>query len=780
MKNPLALAFALAWAAAAAAATWLPDAGALSSLPVLFLLLALLLSRRRREWSALVCAALALSAALALRTTVRGGGFVAECQDPLPEREVLTLAGTLAEFPVIERDATRLTLATDEIRRGRRAERRRLKIAVWVPGRIDHLDRGDGLSLAASFPPRHTFANFGPDPFATARLVSGVHFSGFCKDYRLIERTSRAPLFWRAIGDWRRAIRRAIGERYPRPGGGTDAGGVFLLATVIGDRGELDPELRRTLVRSGSYHLIAISGANVGMVALFCLWLLRGLGVRRRARLLLTAVLLLCYLALSGFDPSEQRAVIMALAFFAARALSREIHPFNLLGLAGIVVLVLDPLSAIDPGFALTFGLTAAILWGRRLILPWLARLPRAGGEFLAANLSAVLASLPLSLFFFRRFAISGSLAGLLLIPMVGGVTLSGTLVMLLAPWFPGGASFVLFAVRPLLNGFLAAVAWLGGPAGLSLFRPPPSLALVIGFFVLFALAARAGPGRAKVAAIGALAALTAGLFLPPPRYRPGRLEVFFLDVGQGDAMVAVLPGGDALLIDGGGNPRSRLETGSRLILPFLIDRGIRVRWVAVSHCHPDHAAGVIELLPDLTPEEVWTGATLTGDPLYRQLRAVTPRRTRWRTVGRGFRRQEEGVTIEALAPPRPIQAEVGQNSHSLVLALADRDHRFLLTGDIAATGESALVDETPKGLAASVLKLPHHGSRGSSSEPFLDVVAPRLAVVTAGADNVYGFPHAEVLRRLADRGIPLLHTARVGAIRVGSRPGALVIEASR
>ncbi len=780
MKNPLALAFVWAWAAAAAAATWLPDGGAIWPWVASLLLGALLCSRRNLSLAALLCAALALAGALAWKATRVGERFQQELACPLPAGEVVTLRGVLIEFPVIEAESTRLVLQTETISAASGTALRRLRLAVRVPGTVDHLDRGDRLEVAASFPAPRSFSNFAPDPFENARKVSGVHFAGYVKDRRLIERTHRAPLPWRVIGAWRRAIRGQIAARYPRAGGGTDSAGVFLLATVIGDRGELDPGLRRQLIRAGAYHLIAISGANVAMLAALSLWFWGRLKVRRRGRLVLTGLLLVCFLALSGFDPSAQRAVLMALVFFAALGLSREIHPFNLLGFAGLFILTLAPLEAIDPGFALTFALTAAILWGRRRFLPWFHRLPGWGGEFLAASLAALLASFPLSLFFFRRFSVIGVLAGFVLIPLAGLVTVVGTLVMLLAPWFPTASSLVLLVARPLLRGFLAAVAWFAGPLHLSVFRPPPPLAWVVVFFALFALFAWLREGWLRKGAILALLGVTAWLLLSANRYAPDRLELVCLDVGQGEALVVVFPGGDALLVDGGGNPRSRLETGSRLVFPFLVDQGIRVRWLAASHFHPDHVAGLIELLPDLVPEEVWIGARLPGDPLYEEFLAALPAATRLREVARGFCREVAGVTVEVLAPPRVAGGNRGENADSLVIKVSDRDQRFLLTGDITAAQEGELCRENPASLSATVLKLSHHGSRGSSSEPFLDRVAPGLAVVSAGQANPYGFPHPEVLARLAKRTIPLLVTARSGAVRIVSRPGDPLIETSR
>jgi competence protein ComEC len=267
---------------------------------------------------------------------------------------------------------------------------------------------------------------------------------------------------------------------------------------------------------------------------------------------------------------------------------------------------------------------------------------------------------------------------------------------------------------------------------------------------------------------------------LPSRPYRPDRLEVYFLDVGHGDAALVVFPGGDALLIDAGGASFSDFQIGRRLVLPFLLQKRVRVRWAAVSHYHPDHAKGMAEIIAILAPDELWLSSAAAADDAYKQLLAAKPDKTIVRKIERGFVRTVGAGSVSCLSPPHFVEADAAENDHSMVLRVTDSRAAFLFSGDIEKDAEAELVDSFGPGLASPILKVPHHGSRTSSSARFLDFVHPKVAVISVPAFSSYGFPHAGVLGRLKQRGIRWLTTARSGGIKVASLPKGLEIEVSK
>ncbi|MCU0276384.1 MAG: DNA internalization-related competence protein ComEC/Rec2 [Acidobacteria bacterium] len=730
--------------------------------------------------AAYACVALALALLLAGSFLRQKQAFENGRDVRFPAQDYVTLSGRLLAYPEIGNGRSWLLLRARSGSWQRRALARELNVRVACSGDLRHLGRGDLVEIAVRVDARPASRNFFANPYENYLLVRHIGATAFCKSAQLVRVVKRAGIFWRAIGAWRERVRRAIEGRYARDGV-LRPPGVFLEATVLGDRGRLENEEQEVLIGSGVFHLLAISGANIAMLALVSLLLCRWLRFSRRARYGVTALLLLLYLAVSGFDVSAVRATLMALLFFAGRVWFMDAEPANILSFCGLLLLAANPAAFLDPGFVLTFALTAAILVGRRIFLPLLRRAPRWAGELLAANFSAALAALPLSLYFFQRYAFSGFFSGLLLAPLAAAITVCGVLLLLLAWLPPAVASLALLPAGVCLDLFFAASRWIYDHASLSVFRPPPPLhwLVLIGLSFHAVSLVKRKVGWRIVAAV-LLAVLLVFISLPPRRYDPGRLEVYFLDVGHGDAIVAVFPGGDALLVDGGGSSYSDFQVGRRLVLPFLLQKRIRVRWAAATHYHPDHVKGLAEIISILKPEELWLASAASEDDYCRQLLAAKPKSTRIRNIQRGFARHVAGCSITCLSPPLFTHAAQSANNHSMVLRVADGRVAFLLCGDIEKEVEAQLVGEPGPGLAAAVLKVAHHGSRTSSSACFLERVKPQVAVISVPAFSGYGFPHPEVVARLQQRGSRWLTTARRGGIKVASTAAGLEIEVSK
>jgi competence protein ComEC len=742
------------------------------------LFLALFLLKRYRAAYPFIALAVALLLAgsfLRVRGDFADGpGFT------VPPGEYVAISGRLLAFPEIGNGRSLLLLRSRSFAWPGRRVARELNVRVVVSGDCREFRRGDRVEIDARLDPRQVNRNFFPNPYENYLLYKNIRLTAFSKSAQLLRVTRPANAFWRAIGAWRGRVRQAIEKRYLEDGVLRPAG-VFLEATLLGDRGRLENEEQEVLIGSGVFHLLAISGANIAMLALVSLLLCRWLRFSLKLRYAVTALLLLLFLAVSGFDVSAQRAVLMALLVFAGRVWFMDAEPSNIISFCGLLLLAVNPAQFLDPGFALTFALTAAILAGRRVFLPRLCALPRWAAELLAANFSAALMALPLSLFYFQRYAFSGFLSGLLLAPLAAVVTVCGVLLLLLA-WLPATvAALALLPAGACLDVFFAASRWIYDHASLGVFRPSPPLLLLAAIGLLFFAVSREWlKWRERAAAALLLAALLCYISFPPPPYRPGRLEAYFLDVGHGDAQVIVFPAGDALLVDGGGSSFSDFQVGRRLVLPFLLQKRIRVRWAAASHYHPDHARGLAEIIGILKPDELWLSSAAVEDVYYQRLLAAKPEKTRLRKIRRGFVKKSGDGSIACLSPGDFIQASGSENNHSMVLRVADGRSSFLLPGDIEKQIEFDLADEIGPGLASSVLKLPHHGSRTSSSAPFLDAVQPQVAVISLAAFNSYGFPHREVVERLKRRGSRWLSTARSGGIMIASTPEGLEIEVSK
>lgn len=697
-----------------------------------------------------------------------------------PHLQYITLTGTLLAFPEIGNDSSVLLLRSGSFAWQNRKFERALNVRLVCRGDLRSFNRGDRVEVAARIDARRPNRNFFPNPFENYLLYKSIHFSAFSKSARLLVLTGRANWFWRGIGAWRELIRRRIEARY-QVDGVLRPPGVFLEATILGDRSRLESGEQEMLIGSGVFHLLAISGANIAILALISLLVCRWLRFSLKVKYAVTAILLLLFLTVSGFDISAQRAVLMALLLFAARVWFMDVQLSNIISFCGLLLLFFNPAQFLDPGFILTFALTAALLVGRRIFLPLLKFLPRYAAELLTANFSASLLALPLSLFFFQRYAFSGFFSGILLVPLAAAITVCGALLLLLVFLPFNAAALAMLPAGIFLDIFFKVSRWFYENLSLSIFRPPPPLLLlpVIGL-LFYAISLERWKVRHRLAAALLLAAVLCYISFPPAPYRPGRLEAYFLDVGQGDAGVVVFPGGDALLIDSGGANFSDFQAGRRLVLPFLLQKRIKVRWAAATHFHPDHARGLSEIIAILAPEELWLSSAATDDIFYQQLLAAKPKKTLIRKIQRGLVKNSGDSSITCLSPPSFIHTSQSGNNHSMVLRVSNKGHGFLFCGDIEKSVEAELAETLGPSLAGTVLKVPHHGSRTSSSARFLDLVKPRVAVISVPAYSSFGFPHAEVIHRLKQRGIRWLTTARSGGIMIASAPNGLEIEVSK
>ena len=250
-----------------------------------------------------------------------------------------------------------------------------------------------------------------------------------------------------------------------------------------------------------------------------------------------------------------------------------------------------------------------------------------------------------------------------------------------------------------------------------------------------------------------------------------GRLHATFIDVGQGDAIFVVFPRGSTLLVDAGGlGFASSFDVGDRVVAPVIRAAGFRrIDRLALTHGDPDHVGGALAILREFRPREVWEGIPVPRSEALTRLRVEAQASgARWASVHAGDRIEIDGVEVTARHPPREDwERQKVRNDDSLVLDLRWRDVSIVLTGDIGRTTERTLLALPAAPLR--ILKVPHHGSSTSSSQEFVAALRPRIAVVSAGRNNHFGHPVAEVLGRYRAIGAEIFRTDRDGAVTVES-----------
>ncbi|EIK53892.1 DNA internalization-related competence protein ComEC/Rec2 [Stutzerimonas stutzeri TS44] len=522
-----------------------------------------------------------------------------------------------------------------------------------------------------------------------------------------------------------------------------------IAALVVGDGSGLSPADWRTLQDTGTVHLMVISGQHVGMLAgllygLVALLARIGWWPRRLPWLPCACAAAfagaLGYGWLAGFEVPVQRACVMVAVVLLWRLRFRQLGVWLPLLIALNGVLLLDPLASLQPGFWLSFGavaLLALAFSGRLGAWPWWLTLPR-------AQWAMVVGLLPLMLALGLPISASGPLANLLAVPWVGltvPLALLGTLLLplpgigegllLLAGW----SLAWLFQVLKLLADWQAA--WIVESLPLWAW----SLAAVGALVLLL-------PAGVPLRVLGALLLLPL-LYPSTPLPPAGKAEVWVFDVGQG-LSVLVRTRSHALLYDAG--PRhGDFDTGERIVFPSLRRLGVeRLDLLLISHADNDHAGGAMAVQRLLPPRRVLSGEPARLPPAL-QAQSCESQVWQWDGVRFGLWHWAQGAD---------------GNQSSCVLMIEAEGERLLLTGDIDALAEQALV-HSGWPLAAHWLLLPHHGSNGSSSAPFITAVRPQAALVSRSRHNAFGHPHPAVVGRLHSVGARLYDTAEAGALKV-------------
>jgi competence protein ComEC len=638
-----------------------------------------------------------------------------------------------------------------------------------------------------------------PDP-ALALRAAGIDALAGVPDASAIVRLAEP-----SVGGPRRlafVARRALRAAIDRDVSGAAA--AFLKTAVLGDRRGIGPEVEDGFRIAGATHVLSVSGLHLAAVATLLFFVVRSAAARVprlplyvdpraiAAAVALPAITL--FALVTGEAIATLRSALMLSIGMGAYLVGRRASAAPAIAAAALVLLAASPLELADPSLQLSLASVVGIALGARGIGPGVmtaaGRVRRALAwlwRFVAATVAATAATSPLVAHHFGEIAPLSPLGNLALVPIVElavvPVGLAGAAAGAL--WEPLGKLPLALAALAARTA-LAVADVFRAHAPLWLCRTPNTLetaALTAAGCLTLVAAGRAGRTRWALAAAAAVAALVAGGSLGArdfARRHARDLTVTFLDIGQGDAAVVEAPGA-VMLIDGGGVRDGSFDTGARIVEPFLRARGIgRVDLVALSHPHPDHLNGLFRILDRFQVGAFWSSGDDGHNPEYRRLVALADARGVPRPAVAATRLG--GATVVPLGPfesapdgSERVHAPAGLsvNDASLVLRVGFGGRGVLFAGDLEADGEGELAGRRDVGqpVAADVLKVPHHGSRTSSTPELIDAVAPALAVMSLGWRNQFHFPAPEVVARYRARGTRVLRTDRDGAVTVVISP---------
>ncbi len=712
---------------------------------------------------------------------------------PTPPRELvvpLLFEGTIREDASIGPSGARLCVTVDRVWIDRQPRDTAGGVLLSVSGdsarqHVGEWREGRRIRFPAAVRRPARYLNAGVPDGERALAWKGITLTGTIKSATLVDRIRDGNWLSEFFGAARQLVRQAVRRHI---GCWSERSSAIVTAILIGDRAGLDEQTERALQDAGTYHVLAISGGNIAVLAGLLILTHRVFRLRPWANLLV-AVVLAGYAELAGAGASVRRATIMAVTCFAARVWDLGAPVINALAISVVIIVVWTPLAIHDLGFVLSFGATIGILSGAAVLRGWMpeSRWSRAAWSLLVASLSAEMALLPIGAWAFSRVTFAGIVLNFAAIPLMALAQLAGLLVLALAPAHDALARAAGFVAHGAAAGLVESTVLIEWLPQIVLRTPPPSALTIATYYIGLVTwlacwtlrrvkGSSVGPQIVVTQRIGVVsfAASLIWILIAPAeisaRSHPRLLIVRFLDVGQGDSAAIHFPDRRSLLVDTGGSATSgAFDIGARVLAPALWSAGFRrLDYLAITHGDPDHIGGARSIVRDFRPLEIWQGIPVPRhaptEALWRQARDT---RTAWRTLVAGDAIQMGEAWLGVLHPPLPDwERPAVRNDDSLVLETRLGDVSVLLTGDIGTTVERGLI-AVVRPARIRVLKVPHHGSATSSSEDFLKAVAPSVAVFSVGRNNRYGHPHPDILDRYRRHGVSIFRTDQDGAVTV-------------
>ncbi len=597
----------------------------------------------------------------------------------------------------------------------------------------------------------------------------------------------------RMLVQWRQSLQLLIQTHLKSP-----ESAVFL-AMILGQRNLLPADIADQFQRTGTAHLLVVSGLHVGfLTAVFFLglrmllrwarsWLPRTWRPSWRptpVAALLCIPPMLLYCSLVGWKISTTRAALMVSSYMLAVIVSRPRAVLHALALAAALILLFDPRAVSSLGFQLSFAAVAALAlvstrhWSQPQLCTTSQRWRRRLTAGLLGSSAAYFATLPILLGAFHTIPTYGIAANIMLMPLASILIPAGVIGTGLAVFSPLLAPAIfppLALLVSCITGVVHYIATLPGAQFHTAALPIPSL---VGYYALLVLALYPTGMRRRLPYAGVCAGLlVAGIGWHYLGARAHELRITFLAVGTGDAIVIQAPGNHNILIDGGGTYDGRFDIGMRVVAPFLWQQHIRrFDLLALSHTHPNHARGLISILRHFPTSHLLTNGSPLQADYFQDLATISGRwGTELHTALAGPRQWRWGdLQLSVLSPPATEASQPTswhpptENDRGLVLLLQYGATRVLFTSDIQHATERWLLGHSTA-LHADILQIPHHGSRTSTLPAFVERVRPQVGIISAGAGNPYGHPHPEVLQTLEQRHIQIYRTDKHGAVTITS-----------
>jgi competence protein ComEC len=595
---------------------------------------------------------------------------------------------------------------------------------------------------------------------------------------------------------------------------------AVLKALLIGDQKSIFPEVRENFNRTGTSHVLAISGLHIGIVATVSFLLFKKIlsffnlflwnAWTRKGAAVLSLIPVIIYGFLAGMSPSTQRAVIMVSVFLMSFLIEKEHDAINTLAVAAMLIVAVHPPSLFLISFQLSFLSVLFIILGMEQTLyrankhnyadnGWRHRMQKKITAFFLVSFFATIGTFPVVMYYFNQVSLVGLAANCIVVPLIGfAVVPAGLLSFLIYPVSSVASVWIIKTCSIILGISLEFINYFAKLPFAAVKTVTPSFFEIAWYYLLlgtifvilkgkngkiisenklsiFELIKQRAPFITIVLLI--IAAFADTWYWLDKRFLQDNLKVTVVDVGQGTSALLELPWGYNVLVDGGGfSDNSVFDVGERIVAPFLWRKKIKsVDAIVLSHPNSDHLNGLLYIAENFNVKEFWSNGEAAETIGYKRLLEIIRKNNikmeDFKKIGRN--RVINGTLFKILYPESDFKEKNEKwrkgNNNSLVIKAIFGSKSFLFTGDIMAKGEYDLVKKAGRSLKSTIIVVPHHGSNSSSTDNFIDRVEPEIAIIPVGWKNRYKFPHPEALERYQSRRCRIFRTDENGAITMST-----------
>lgn len=575
----------------------------------------------------------------------------------------------------------------------------------------------------------------------------------------------------------------------------TDVSGI-IKGIVLGDKNNIDEDIQEKFRISGISHILAVSGMHVSYLILSINIIFKNRFGKRNTKFIII-ILLFFYMFLTGFSPSIVRASIMGIILLSSGLFHRRNDVVTSISLSLLSSLIYNPFLIENIGLQFSFIATIGIILLQKNIkrviknikvknkkrkdrlsiksLKFISKLQ----EFLAVTISAQISILPIMIYHFNMFGTYFIVTNLFVSIIIGPTLIVSVIIIIFSFIFNPVAKVISYFLSFLIY-ILIYISNISNIPFSKLYLPTPNDWSIILYYIIvllvniiYFLYNNKKTNSTIIRFRNIIALIKYKLFLNRKRYLkliiilililfflkfiPKNLQINFVDVGQGDCTFIVTPFGKTILIDGGGSRSNEFDVGKSTLLPYVLDKGYtRVDYMIISHFDQDHVGGLLTILEELSVNQVIISKQGKDSENYQKfLKIVKEKNINVLEVKKGdVLAVEKELRIYILWPKDEQIQENILNNNSIVAKLIYKNFSMLLTGDIEEVAENEIIKEY-KGktdlLKATILKVPHHGSKTSSTQEFLEVVNPKFALIGVGKNNTFGHPNDEVIERIKD-----------------------------